>query len=104
MEIPDELYRQAKAKSALEGRPIREVAIELFSSYVAGSLRRQPKSGDNDDSSPVLDREPTPAWFGILRDKASRVASHDLDAIRESIARGTVRRILGDRVMSEMLA
>jgi hypothetical protein len=30
IEIPDELYRQVKAKSALEGRAIREVTIELY--------------------------------------------------------------------------
>lgn len=28
IEIPDELYRRVKAKSALEGRPVREVALE----------------------------------------------------------------------------
>ncbi|MDH7502099.1 MAG: hypothetical protein QHJ82_05205 [Verrucomicrobiota bacterium] len=28
--MPDELYRKVKAKSALEGRHIREVAIELY--------------------------------------------------------------------------
>jgi len=28
--IPDELYRKVKAKSALQGRPIRAVAEELF--------------------------------------------------------------------------
>ena len=34
IEIPDELYRKVKAKSALEGRPVREVAIALFRSWV----------------------------------------------------------------------
>jgi hypothetical protein len=33
IEIPDELYRKVKAKSALEGRPVREVAIALFRSW-----------------------------------------------------------------------
>lgn len=39
MEIPDELYRKVKSKSALEGRPVREVAIELFRGYVEGHDR-----------------------------------------------------------------
>jgi hypothetical protein len=35
IEIPDELYRQVKAKSALEGRAIREVTIELYQVWLA---------------------------------------------------------------------
>ena len=41
IEIPDELYRQVKAKSALEGRAIREVTIEL---YQAGLKQEMPLS------------------------------------------------------------
>ena len=36
IEIPDELYRQVKAKSALEGRAIREVTIELYKAWLKG--------------------------------------------------------------------
>ena len=35
--IPDDLYRKVKAKSALEGRPVREVAIDLFRAWVGES-------------------------------------------------------------------
>ena len=34
IEIPDELYRKVKAKSALEGQPVREVTIAFFRSWV----------------------------------------------------------------------
>jgi hypothetical protein len=34
IEIPDELYRKIKAKSALEGRPVRAVTIELFQRWL----------------------------------------------------------------------
>jgi len=34
IDIPDELYRQLKARSALEGRAVREVAIDLFQRWV----------------------------------------------------------------------
>lgn len=34
--IPDELYRRVKAKSALEGRRVREVTIELYSRWLEG--------------------------------------------------------------------
>jgi hypothetical protein len=32
--VPDELYRRLKAKSALEGRAIREVTIELYQHWL----------------------------------------------------------------------
>ncbi len=38
IDIPDDLYRKVKAKSALEGRPVRTVAVELFSRWVAEPL------------------------------------------------------------------
>ena len=34
IDIPDDLYRRVKAKSALEGRPVRSVAIELFQQWL----------------------------------------------------------------------
>lgn len=33
-EIPDELYRKIKAKSALEGRSMRVVVVELFRDWL----------------------------------------------------------------------
>jgi hypothetical protein len=35
IEIPDELYRRVKAKSALQGRAIRDVTIELYRHWLA---------------------------------------------------------------------
>jgi len=46
IDIPDELYRKVKAKSALQGRPIRAVAIELFGAWVK-------ESGQPDTDAPV---------------------------------------------------
>jgi len=31
-EIPDDLYRRVKARTALEGRPLRAIAVQLFRS------------------------------------------------------------------------
>jgi hypothetical protein len=36
IDLPDDLYRQVKAKSALEGKTVREVATALFSAYATG--------------------------------------------------------------------
>ena len=34
IEVPDELYRRVKAKTALQGRAIREVTIELYQRWL----------------------------------------------------------------------
>ena len=85
MEISDELYRMVKAKSALEGRAIREVAEELFRRYVTDDSG--PTDAPSQDTGRTAD-EALPSWFGILRKSSRRVDRHDMNAIRESIARG----------------
>jgi plasmid stability protein len=37
IELPDDLYRRVKAKSAMEGRAIREVTAELYRQWLAES-------------------------------------------------------------------
>jgi hypothetical protein len=50
IDVPDDLYRRVKAKTALEGRAVREVTIELFRNWVqepavlAGDRMEQTKS------------------------------------------------------------
>jgi hypothetical protein len=91
IEVPDELYRRVKAKSALEGRAIRDVTADLFRRYVG---EKEPPAGG--PAGPptervlLVDGKPAPVWFGALRDYARRVKRHDLEAIRASIARGIV--------------
>jgi hypothetical protein len=38
IDIPDEIYRKVKAKSAEEGRKIREVTIGLFRQWIDGEI------------------------------------------------------------------
>jgi hypothetical protein len=47
IDVPDELYRKVKAKSALLGKPVREVTIELFRQWVEG-LESAPTPADTD--------------------------------------------------------
>ena len=82
IEIPDELYRQVKAKSALEGKAVREVAINLFQGWV---LRAD---GARDKTSAQPHNRPTPSWFGGARHYARHVPKHDMESIRRSIAKG----------------
>ncbi|MNC99110.1 Antitoxin VapB41 [compost metagenome] len=38
LDLPDALYRQVKSKAATEGRSVRDVTIELFKGWVAGTI------------------------------------------------------------------
>lgn len=38
LDLPDELYRRVKSKSALQGRAVREVATALFTAWVDGRV------------------------------------------------------------------
>ncbi len=91
IEIPDELYRKVKAKSALEGRPVRAVAVRLFRDWIGedapAEARDQPERARG---------ESLPPWFGAARKYARRVEDHSMKAIRESIAKGWAREV-GER-------
>lgn len=91
IEVPDELYRQVKAKSALEGRALREVAEELFRRYV--DPQELPTAENDPAEQPLrrmLDGEILPSWFGFLRTQAQLVERRDIEEIRKSIAAGIV--------------
>ena len=84
MDIPDELYRQVKAKSALEGRCVREIAVTLFDAWI------QEKRTTGPEVCTETTRKPT--WFGRLHHYAERAKGHhDMDHIRGSIFRGRKR-------------
>lgn len=90
IDVPDDLYRRLKAKSALEGRPVREVAVNLFRSYVEGTVATvaATQSGREISGAPPGVREqPPPPWFGLAREYARNVKDHSLEAIRSSIAK-----------------
>jgi hypothetical protein len=79
LDIPDALYRRVKSKSALAGRPIREVAIRLFSEWADQPMEAAPAA----EESP----QKPPSWFGVVNAYAAKVKRHDMTAVRESIAR-----------------
>ena len=67
IDIPDELYRRVKAKSALEGRPIRTVAIELFERWLEQDTPVTRKASslteDSSDEAVQARRRATRAWL-----------------------------------------
>ena len=80
LDIPEDLYRKVKSKSALSGQPVRAVAINLFTEWVNEPF-----------PSPVATTQSTPAWFGIARPYAAKAKEHDMVAVRASIAKGRTR-------------
>lgn len=85
LDIPDDIYRRVKARSALEGRPLRSVAVELFQNWLNGSL--QTASPTTDELTQTdLDAAP---WLAIARRYVRPGMSHDMDDIRAAIAAGS---------------
>ncbi len=92
IEVPDQLYRRVKAKSALEGRPIRAIVTELLADWLEG---RRPLPSPSDEEPEI--REGHPSWFGSLRKYARPDMSHDMDTIRGSIDRARQQEGAGSR-------
>lgn len=88
IEIPDELYRLVKAKSALKGRTVREVTVELYQRYVG---QEDAPTAEAVSAGSLPEGQAMPSWFGALGKTARAVTRHEMSAIRESIARGIVR-------------
>jgi hypothetical protein len=85
LDIPDDLYRRVKARSALEGRPIRSVAVELFNNWLAASPApavQPPPCGLTQ-----ADRDAAP-WLAITQPYVKPGLSHAMDDIRVALAKG----------------
>jgi plasmid stability protein len=82
IEFDDGLYRRLKIEAARRGRTVRDLVQEGVRAILDRPEVAEAESEGGD-----------PAWFGSLRDYASNAAgSHELDAIRRSIAAGRKRR------------
>ena len=62
LDIPDDLYRQVKARSALEGRPLRSVAMELFQNWLAA-----PRATADAVSKAIPAETAAAPWLAITR-------------------------------------
>ncbi len=65
LDLPDDLYRRVKSKSALEGRAVREVATALFTAWVEG---RVPSIGV--DAPDAVSEGPNPGAQWLARWRA----------------------------------
>jgi hypothetical protein len=83
IDVPDDLYRKVKARSALLGKPIREVTIELYERWLAGDL-------------PARQAEAPDAWLrgwlaeadaAVRAAPVGRAAREELEADRDRLDR-----------------
>ena len=90
MHIPDEMYREVKAKSALEGRSVRSVTVMLYASWLRGLVPEPDSAPSFTASKPCDGKKPNLSCFGVGRRFVRKNADgpHDMASIRESIAAG----------------
>ncbi len=77
IDLDEELYRRLKVEAARRGRTVRAL--------VAEGIRFVIESPDS--VSIARDERPSTEWFGTLSGYAENADTHDLGAMRESIAR-----------------
>jgi hypothetical protein len=93
-DFPDDLYRRLKARSAMEGRPLRSVAMELFQKWLKAPLL--PEVGSRPVGLTKREWEASP-WLAITQPYIKPGMSHDPDAIRAAIAKGWAEEI-GEKI------
>lgn len=89
LDIPDDLYRRVKARSAMEGRPVRSVAVQLFENWL--------KESPVEEAPPEITGADLVAapWLAISRRYLRPGMTHDLEEIREAIANGSAAETAG---------
>lgn len=85
LDIPDDLYRRVKARSAMEGRPVRSVAVQLFQHWLDGPPSTEAPLPPAGLTEAELAAAP---WLAITRRTIKPGMSHDMDEIRAAIAKG----------------
>jgi hypothetical protein len=84
IDIPDELYRRVKARTALEGRTVREVTTELYRRWLeeAPAERRPGHSGGDPGEAHrpgPSSGEPGEAWLEGWEELGRRIAEDARD-------------------------
>ncbi len=89
LDVPDDLYRAVKSRSAIEGLTVRSVTLMLYGDWLA-----KPYQNSATTFTPPCEnkRKPLPAWFGIGRANVRKNAGREcnMDEMREAIAAGVV--------------
>ena len=94
LDLPDELYRRVKARSAMEGRPVRSIAMQLFQDWLeapavpAVTRNSTPPAMSTAEKSLPSTRFDHAPWLAIARKHIKPGMSHDMNGIRAAIAQG----------------
>ena len=90
IQIPDEMYREVKAKSSLQGRSVRSVTIMLYTSWLRGLVDESGMKSPIVEPRSIAGSKPNLACFGVGRQFVRKNADgpHDMASIRKSIAEG----------------
>jgi plasmid stability protein len=78
LDLPDDLYREVKARAAREGGTVREVAVRLFTHW----LEREDAPGSSLPAVDWLQQRPP---LGHLLDPT--VNDHSMESVRANITR-----------------
>lgn len=81
IDLPDDLYRRVKAKSALQGRAIREVTMDLYQRWLEVEIAAEQPQSPEDwveawlqlGNESLQDAPPGPTATEILRSDRSRL-------------------------------
>lgn len=79
IDLDDALYRRLKVEAARRGRTVRDLVADGIRAII-----------DAPPSEAIEPTTPTP-WFGALAEYGDEAPTHDLAAMRASIARGRKR-------------
>ncbi len=99
LDLPDDLYRRVKSKSALEGKSVREVAQALFTAYAdnayADPSHVDPSAQSSSPASQALPVEKGQSdvvepWLRAFHDWGARVSGEHPEG-------GFVAQLLSDR-------
>ena len=98
LNIPDDLYKRVKARSALEGKPIRSVAIELFQRWIQAPSDIEDKTESASLSAEDYKKYP---WLELARKYINGNQSSEFAEIKKSIAMGWAKEAAVGRAASE---
>jgi hypothetical protein len=90
IDLPDDLYRRVKARSAMEGRSVREVATSLFQQWVEGGVpapvvRDEPPGASGDGTAPERLDPSAEAYLRRLDDIARDLQAAGVTGLTEQL-------------------
>ena len=89
LDLPDDLYRRVKSKSALEGKSVREVATALFAAYADQSTEVE-RAASRPSAAEGRDHDNVETWLRAFHEWGARVS-------KENPGGGFVAQLLSDR-------